>query len=1311
MYDSDSEDSSSGDSDGSGTSEREYAMGHISDTEDEEENNDDEEEKNVVINRNNSKETSVTSSMGNKGQEPLKARVANKQSRTVPVLQGKQLQKYSPLKSKQTVIDTSEKIMYHHKQKEPPLTRREYMETRRKIHKWKDPGLYEPPKEKKRPGRNARDVADVMSAYHKVFTAEQSDIQSDYEGYLSDIEVCDHAPRLKRTQSSESIFLDDDYEQFSQKKLSAFHEQCLHSSKLSSTKQRRLTMKQIRHKHSLNYAVLTLERNRFMATNDISLRHYRATAAEIDKTKRCIRMPAKFEAYNIPKVFSYGDAPLVDIIADVLKDTVDKVVEKENVQVVNQIWLTRETQQARFSRRKKLEALPIKEVSRLPKPEYLCMEMLHLRRVYSEEQLEHEKQLARIQIRQITARFPVDERLQKISREKLMIKRNDAEFEKYWKDVVNRTKQLKNSLKIESLPTNSLQHSLEQELLRVLGRRIACSRNPQIKERIKQNIKSLKAGMEARKPLADIWKPAYARMERRLRKREKIARAAHEKRKKRALRNILFMKNNLKKTNGIYSRNIRLENDSDEEFEIQRMADELHEEASRSVKAKRAKSSAERLRLKERFPEKPSTHRNLFPTSAVEIQKNTSVNGHNKKRDISHREGAADRRNNNRNHPEETESAPEDDPDIGLKRNWIYVKNKDHIEGDEDEMDEFGLGEIDDDLMREESALDMYPEIKTEYMENEFGEIVESPLTKKRNRNEQNKTSGPSLDEYELIEDDIFIGPVAKKLRHVEEEVSADETRSPSVDNNGNSFLISDDEYVDNDYERAFTEIKPTHRTRLKAIDEEYTITLLDILTHPRDPSYQDARNAFRNCESLIQDSGGYKSMLAAKKILKDDYTLLLKDLNNIIWKKGNKVVENPTSGLFKTLAGFFKYSPYKDEWIFNISLDELCDQLSKDQEEQLLALMGMDEKLWETCGAKRLTRRFSQDFSNRSSESRPRSPDSCLRNPTRKLSDLTRMADSEVADINLRNRFRGTPVPPSLPWEAPVEPVDSVFWDRVQVLQRKSHREDIKKWEDLIMKSINEDVNQKLENEKIRPNMVKLRDLSNWIFPTLAVCHVFLTKKPMEDKDISSEWDLSIDHASDTYSETIISLKRAAIYLRGSCEMPENLLNLLEFNGFPQLFKVMTEFFQAFLNCAADVNVVYKRPQKPGMKKRIIKKEELFSWLLIELGKRFEYKGRDVKEEFLISKYLLKNTKYVEQFDHIYVDTDDDDYVADIGEEPDKERAKKLRKTAKMGQREAFEKQRVVRINTIRQWYKNALDRNASIYSKSRGLIVNRQS
>ena len=89
-------------------------------------------------------------------------------------------------------------------------------------------------------------------------------------------------------------------------------------------------------------------------------------------------------------------------------------------------------------------------------------------------------------------------------------------------------------------------------------------------------------------------------MERRLRKREKIARGAHEKRKKRALRNILIMTNNLKKTDRIYSRNLPLENDSDEEFEIQRMADELHEEASRSVKAKRGESGGSFMKISDK---------------------------------------------------------------------------------------------------------------------------------------------------------------------------------------------------------------------------------------------------------------------------------------------------------------------------------------------------------------------------------------------------------------------------------------------------------------------------------------------------------------------------------------------------------------------------------------------------------------------------------------------------------------------------------------------------------------------------------------
>lgn len=1538
MYESDSEDSSSGDSDGSGTSEREYARGHLSDTDDEEE---DEEEVVVVVDKRKSKEKSVTSSLSNKRQKQRpKAPVTkslnnrhqeqrpetpvNTQLKTLPSHQKppKPLPEFSPSKGSQgtqKIVDNTEKKVYKHKHKEPPLTRREYMETRRKIHKMRDPGLYEPPKPKKVPGRHAKNIDHVMRVYHKVFTAEQSDIQSDYEGYLSDVEVCDHAPRLKRSESSESIFLDDDYVQFSQKKLSAFHEQCLHTSKQTSAKQRRLTMKLIRHKHSLNYAHLTLERNRHIALNENRGKGYPFTAAEIDKTKKCIRFPSKFKKENIPRVYSEGDAPLINIVFEFLKENVDKVVEEENFQVVCKIWLSSELQQARFDRRKKLETLPIKGVSRLPKPEYLCMEMLHSRRVFSREQLEYEKRLARKQIRMTAARLPDDKQLQLISREELMIRRNDAEFEKYWKDVVNRTKQLENSSKIESMPTGSLHHYLESQLLRALQRRENNCENPKLLEGIKTMMETIESGREWRKTHEDTWKPAYARMEKKLFKREKIERDAHIKRQKKAIRTILSLANNLKnsvKNNDIQATNRAVEIledvSDDDDFEIQRMADELHEEASKSVKAKRAKTSAERQRLRERNTNQNAVHRNLFSTLAVEVQKNTSMDDHGKKRDLIHREDTTDLQDKKTKRPKETASAQEDDRNIGLERSRVYVEDQDHFEGDEnemDEIDEFSLGGIDDELMREESALDMYPEVKIEYMENEFGEIVESPYAVKRNR--QNKIAGSSVsvDEYEMIDDDIFIEPVAKKPRHVE-DVASDRTPSPlqeSVDNDGNNFLISDDEHGDHDDEHEIEDDEHViqddahnsdgNRTICHSpvifSDKNFKTNLLYISKHLDNPSYKDAIDELGSCEHFLRESVAYGIMQGLTKIMKYDYQSLLNYLEAL--KEFKNASEKPPRKMFNIIAEFFKYSSYGEDWTFEMNLIPIMKHLNKKQEEEFFELLSVERGNLNTSKKEKLqgpkkkspkeaprvvsdsedvvlgendngapTKRRSAESVSRISSSRStdngtpterRSTENVFRNssntfkdsgtrtdrsstesvfrnssnnsndngtpterrsrgnfsrnssdgsrnngapaekhstksvsrnpsnrsnekgtpterrstenvsqnssytssrrrsnsyaeskngnvpseivskkatppeapPCRQLSvneeeDLTRMADSETADIMSRNRFSGVSLPSSLTlpvtvtktscnaWVAPVKPVESVFWDRIQVLQYSWHEKDAKRqWEVRINKSVELDLAQELEKDKSIANLAKLRDLSDWVYPTLALCHLFLTGEAMEEMDFSSDWSLSPCYSID-YVKMTDSLKRVAIYLREACQIPENLFSLLKFNGFPLLFQAMSLFLQSFMNSAADVKVVYKY-QEYYEDRVIIGKKELFSFLLMDIGKRFEYKGRNVKEEFVISHYLLTNTEYVENFDHIYVDSDDDDYVEDKGEEEDEERARKIRKAAKMGQQEEFEKRRVIRINTLKKWYDHEVEANSFRLQVYRNLSDNLKS
>ncbi|EGT30506.1 CBN-SDC-2 protein [Caenorhabditis brenneri] len=369
-------------------------------------------------------------------------------------------------------------IIYHGEEEEVRPTRKDLIDIRRRLH-----NLPTPPEQrirrleehqKKKPGRKPETLQDIgLKTNDFDCPWLPSDAESDYEGYLSENEdITEKVPKLRRTQSSDSIFLDMAYKDYRFNRISNLYQCCIHRPKHATAKLRRRKMNRIVQKHSLRFETIQQSNLAFKEMQECYHGNLPRLADEVARTKNCIRNPHKHRKLNVPRVFTYGDADLVDVCSQVLKDTVAHVVACENISIRAGITMTRELQDARVARRRKLETLPRKPKQVLPTFNYLAMEFFFLNRVSSRNLMDG----CLLFLNNFTKRCSYYAKKQ--PKHLVMwhtrmhfIVREDYEFEEFLKTQQKRKRHLDRSLKQVLIENRSYQAEIMKDHERRLSRR------------------------------------------------------------------------------------------------------------------------------------------------------------------------------------------------------------------------------------------------------------------------------------------------------------------------------------------------------------------------------------------------------------------------------------------------------------------------------------------------------------------------------------------------------------------------------------------------------------------------------------------------------------------------------------------------------------------------------------------------------------------------------------------------------------------------------------------------------------------------
>uniref|UniRef100_A0A1I7UDF2 Dynein heavy chain 7, axonemal n=1 Tax=Caenorhabditis tropicalis TaxID=1561998 RepID=A0A1I7UDF2_9PELO len=349
-----------------------------------------------------------------------------------------------------------------------------------------------------------------------------SDAESEYEGYLSQSEDVDNRiPTLKRTSSSDSIFLDAAYTDRRFDVVSWFHQQKVHISTESIAKKRKRKMNRIRRKHNIRYFMLASESEAFKEMMDCYHVTMPVTAKEISKTKYCIRIPYGFKKYNIPRVYEYGDARFVDTVAELLYGCVSHVVAIEHASTRAANSFSLNFQGLRVLRRELLRNVP-SEGYNLPKPSYRAMESISGLRMVSRSSLEEQKEKERKRLEEsMSAHESLLPHLKVFRMDMLRIKHADEDFDEFFKDQKERERQRDKSHRTIVFEPRSLEAQHQTEVRRRMNRRVHAQKTAaRAKMTPEQRARALREE-EANKGMVDEEK-----------KRVKARKEAEEERKK-----------------------------------------------------------------------------------------------------------------------------------------------------------------------------------------------------------------------------------------------------------------------------------------------------------------------------------------------------------------------------------------------------------------------------------------------------------------------------------------------------------------------------------------------------------------------------------------------------------------------------------------------------------------------------------------------------------------------------------------------------------------------------------------------------------
>ncbi|EGT39777.1 hypothetical protein CAEBREN_30195 [Caenorhabditis brenneri] len=371
------------------------------------------------------------------------------------------------------------RVVHHEKEEEESRpTRKDLIEIRRKLYNLPTPSKQrrrhsEERRPKKKPGRKPETLQGKGLKTHDFECSYlPSDVESDYEGYLSESEdVTGQVPKLKRSQSSDSIFLDMNYKDFRFNRLSYLHKCCIHRPKHSTFKLKRRKMNQIVQKHALRF--LTLQRSHLAFKEMLECYHGNLPrlADEVARTKNCIRNPHKHKKLNVPRVFTYGDADLVDVCSQLLKDTVAHAVAFEHASTDACNTMTREIQEFRVKRRRKIEALPKNPRKPLPSFDYLAMEFFFLKRI--SRHVMGDCILSLHNFTQRCSNFALAQPKYQLMYHMRMqfVQREEYEFEEFLKTQRKRKRHLDRSLKQVLIENRSYQAEVMKDHERRLARR------------------------------------------------------------------------------------------------------------------------------------------------------------------------------------------------------------------------------------------------------------------------------------------------------------------------------------------------------------------------------------------------------------------------------------------------------------------------------------------------------------------------------------------------------------------------------------------------------------------------------------------------------------------------------------------------------------------------------------------------------------------------------------------------------------------------------------------------------------------------
>uniref|UniRef100_A0A8R1DXS1 Uncharacterized protein n=1 Tax=Caenorhabditis japonica TaxID=281687 RepID=A0A8R1DXS1_CAEJA len=267
------------------------------------------------------------------------------------------------------------------------LTRKKLMQVREKIYgvqysKSLAPSLAELSKKgKKKPGRKPKTKMEEWLEKNDFDNMMQaSDLESDYEGFKGSEEIMDFEATsktfLKRSTSSDSIFLDYTYKECLTNRICLLHQTKLPREMEKTKKRKYRKMNRIVSKHVMRHRINASEELKEEKKVEAYHRKMPITAKHAAKTKVAMRYPSKFRKYNLPQVYEKGETNLVLEVYDVCAYLVNHVCAQEIASSRTANQLSEMVYKARTTRRAIIDEMSTVGMSQLPPPEYLAMEML-----------------------------------------------------------------------------------------------------------------------------------------------------------------------------------------------------------------------------------------------------------------------------------------------------------------------------------------------------------------------------------------------------------------------------------------------------------------------------------------------------------------------------------------------------------------------------------------------------------------------------------------------------------------------------------------------------------------------------------------------------------------------------------------------------------------------------------------------------------------------------------------------------------------------------------------------------------------------